>query len=162
MLEAFEDVGDEGASEVAGEAFDGGGVFFEECGQVVGGLVLLAEDVVVVFVEDAAIAGDEGDGDVHGDEEAGGLLGLGVVGEGGDGLGEDGAAKDGVRSFSGDAGVIGADAQAGAGCKFPNDGGRHDGFSAIGIGLGGEDGDGEGAGAGGQMGGCAEGVVATG
>jgi hypothetical protein len=62
--------------EVAGEAVDGGWAFVEEGGQIGGGLVLLAEDVVVVLIKNMAVAGLEGDGDDYGDKEAGRLLGL--------------------------------------------------------------------------------------
>ena len=50
-------------------------------GQIGGGLVLLAEDVVLVLVENLAIAASERDRSHHGNEEAGRLLGGGVVGQ---------------------------------------------------------------------------------
>ena len=156
-LEGFEDVGYEGAGELAGEALDGGGILLDEAGQIGGGLVLLAEDVVVVFVEGFAVAAGEGDGSDHGDEEAGGLLVGGVVGEGRDGFFEDGSVEDGV----GVAGGVGHDAEAGASGELAEDRLGEDHLCVIGLSVGGEDGHGERLDAGRQMGGGAEGVISA-
>ena len=62
-LQPFEDVGDEGAGKFAGQALFGCRSFVEEGGQVGGGLVLLAERVVLILVEHLAVAAGEGDSD---------------------------------------------------------------------------------------------------
>ncbi len=41
--EGLQDGGDDGGGEVAGDALDGGGVFLDELGEVLGGLILLTE-----------------------------------------------------------------------------------------------------------------------
>ena len=138
-------------------AVDGGGVFLDEAAEVLGGLVLLAEDEGVVAVEDVAVVGGEEDFGGDGDEIAGGLAGGGVVGEG---------ATVWVRmvpwrvaSASGGVGV--EDVVSGAGVELA-DGGLGEGHLGVeGLGVGGEDGDGEGADAGGDVGGGAGGVVAA-
>ena len=157
-LEALYDVRDKGMGEVTGETRYGGGAFVEEGRQIGGGLILLAEDVVVVLVEDVAIAVFEGDCNHYGDEKAGGLLGLGVVGERGDGLGEDRAMERGIG-----VGVLGwGNAEAGAGDEFANDRFGHLGFGAVGIGSCGENGNGQGLGAGRKVRCRSDGVVAAG
>src|ERR1700733_9846791 len=93
-LETFQDVRDELAGEVAAEAFHCGGIFLNKSGQVAGGLILLAVGVVLVLVEDAAVAVFEGDGEDEGDEKAGGLLCGCVVGERSGILLEDGSVED--------------------------------------------------------------------
>ena len=156
-LEAFEDVGDELAGEVAAEALDGGGVFLNEGGEIAGGLVLFAVGVVFVLVEDAAAAVFDGDGDDQGDEIAGGLLGGGVVSEWSGVLLEDYAVEDRVGI-----GLVGGDeTKVGAGGELAEHGLSECDFGVVGVGLGGEERDGEGLEAGGEVGRRADGVIAA-
>ena len=89
LSEPFEHIGHQLTGELAGEALNRCGVFLDECGQIGCGLILLAEDVVVVLVENAAVMGGERDGCDDGDDEARRLLRGGVVGERGCGLFQD-------------------------------------------------------------------------
>ena len=164
LWEGVEHVSDEGLGEVAGEAVDGGGVFLDGAGEVLGGLELLAPGEGLVAVEDVAVVGGEGDGGGDADEVAGGLAAGGVVGEGGDGFGEDGAAEGGVGGVGGvvgGAGYGGKDAVAGGGVEFADYGLREGDFGAEGLDAGGEDGDGDGSDVRGDVGGGACLVIAA-
>ena len=127
MLKTLEDVGYEGAGEVAGEALDGGRALVEEGGKIRGGLVLLAKDVVGVLIQDASVTSFQGDRSDQGDQKAGRLLSLGIVGLRGDGLTENDAVEDCVRVRV----FIGSDAHPGTGSEFANDGCGDLSFCAI-------------------------------
>ena len=68
--EPFEDVGHQLPRKFARQALNGSRIFLDERGQVRRGLVLLAEDVVLVLVENFAVVRRERDGGNDGDDEA--------------------------------------------------------------------------------------------
>ena len=119
-LEALEDIGDELAGKVSAQALHCGGIFLDERGEIACGLVLLTVSVVLVFVEDVAIAIIDSYGDDQGDEKAGGLLSGCVVSKRGGVLLEDGAVEDGI----GIGAVDRDDAEACAGGEFAEHGVR--------------------------------------
>jgi len=157
LLETFENIGDQGAREVARKALNGRGAFVKVDGQIGSGLILLAKHVVLVLVENAAIAPSELHGNDNGDQEARRLLRRSVVSERRDGFLQNRSMKDHVGIAAG----IGRNAKTRARGELANDRIRHDGFSVVVIGARGEDGHGEGPRIGRQMRCGAQGVVAA-
>ncbi len=157
-LKAFGDVGDEVLGEVAGKALKGGGVLLDKGDEVLGGLVLLTEDVVVVGVERASVAIVEANAGGDGDDVGGGLIGGGVVGERVNGKANDIAVEDGI----GGGGIVGGfGAEGGAGGELLENGLGHGEFDVVGLCVVFEGRDVDEAGRRGQVGGVAGGVVAA-
>src|SRR6266540_1677709 len=78
-LEGLEDVADQRAREVALQPLQRRPLLFEEAGQLVGDLVLVAEDIVGIAVEDAAVARGQRDLDDERDQAGGSAPGHRVV-----------------------------------------------------------------------------------
>ena len=158
-LEGLQHVGDDGVSEALGESADGGAVFLDEAGDVLGGLELFAVAEGIVLVEDVAIACGEDDLSGDGEEIAGSLAAGGVVGKRRDGLAEDGAGEGGV--WIGGSGI--EDVKPGARIELAYGGLSEDHLRMISGDAGGEDGDSNGPKGGREVrGGPGDVVTATG
>ena len=156
-LQALEDVGDEGAREVAGEALDRGGTLIEERGKVGGGLILFAKDVVLVFKE--RLAGPVGQiyGYDNRNEKARRLLRGCVVRERRDDFFQNGSAKHDVWISA----LFGGDVETRAGGELADDrvGDRY--FSVVGLSARGKDRDRKRARVGRQVRGSAQSVISA-
>src|SRR5579859_3019026 len=90
-LQPLQHIGDQGTREFTRQTLLGRGTLIEKCSQVGGGLVLLTEGVVLVFIEHPAVAIRERNRNHHRNEETGRLLRRRVVGQRRNCLRKDGA-----------------------------------------------------------------------
>src|SRR5216684_727716 len=99
-LEALQDVRDQGAGEILGEAAECGRILLEETRKILRHFVLLPKDIRGVFVEHLSVAIDQRNFYGHSDQNAGNLSRRSIVGGWRTGHSEDDALQGGVGRFT--------------------------------------------------------------